>query len=141
MLYMQILMNVRTEEAACVQISVSTRIKGICVIVHMERVSLEMDTLVEVSTQLSDSYLSPTIVQCSPQTLCFPLKWMLQICTQVLTQPMLTPSPIFQLSLKSQIPARTLEIVTLLFFLLPVCTYEGREYLFGDRVKIGCNWW
>ena len=29
MLYMQILMNVRTEEAACVQISASMRIKGI----------------------------------------------------------------------------------------------------------------
>ena len=106
MLYMQILMNVRTEEAACVQISVSTRIKGIRVIVHTEKVSLEMDTPVEVSTQLSDSYLSPTIVQCSPQTLCFfPLKWMLQIYTQVLTQPILKPLLIFQLSLKSKNPS------------------------------------
>lgn len=23
----------------------------------------------------------------------------------------------------------------------PVCPYNGMEYLLGDRVKIGCNWW
>ena len=22
-----------------------------------------------------------------------------------------------------------------------VCPYNGFEYLIGDRVKIGCNWW
>ena len=22
-----------------------------------------------------------------------------------------------------------------------VCIHDGREYLLGDRVKIGCNWW
>ena len=26
-------------------------------------------------------------------------------------------------------------------FTSTVCTFEGREYLYGDRVKIGCNWW
>ena len=23
----------------------------------------------------------------------------------------------------------------------PVCTFNGAQYLYGDRVKIGCNWW
>lgn len=22
-----------------------------------------------------------------------------------------------------------------------VCNYDGDQYLYGDRVKIGCNWW
>ena len=48
---MQILMNVRMEEVASAQIFASMRIKGIHVIVQMERVSLKMDTLVEVNIQ------------------------------------------------------------------------------------------
>ena len=28
-----------------------------------------------------------------------------------------------------------------LFYLIAVCPYNGFEYLIGDRVKIGYNWW
>ena len=27
------------------------------------------------------------------------------------------------------------------FDVCAVCRYDGREYLLGDRVEIGCNWW